>query len=185
MDAKISQWKRKNEEYMQSIKARIEELKKKEASHIYSYFTYSIQFSHDPANESLLIGSFHIQNNGKDVFQNPYICLKLKENSILHFSGKYVYKDSTKKVRMPGAWEKINEKSEKEEFWLQPIGATHIEPGESLSFNNFQLKWKPHKKYAESLNGFAYGEGFEKGIPSLNQINIGGTNVREEEDEGG
>lgn len=181
MEDNISQWKRKNDQYLQSIKAKIQALKKHQVPSTYCYFTYSIHFSYDPAQESMLIGSFHIYNHQMEPFRNPYICLKLKEASILRFSGKYVYKDSTMKMRMPGAWERMNEKSDKEEFWLKPIEVNQIEPGNLLSFNNFQMKWSPQENYTESMKGFTYGDGFENGIPSLNQIHVSGTNVREGE----
>ncbi|CDQ19913.1 hypothetical protein BN982_02220 [Halobacillus karajensis] len=185
VDSDLSQWKKRHERYIHEIKEKIEELKQSRDQHVYSYFTYSIHFSHDPAHESMLLGSFHIQNKGREPFKAPYICLKLSENSIFHFSGKYLYKDSLKKMRMSGAWERLNEVTDKEEFWLRPVEVKQIEPGDSLTFSNFQLKWSPEKNYAGSLMGFTYGEEHEEGVPALNQINLSGMNVDREDDNHG
>lgn len=181
MDPTLREWKEKHDRYINDIKTKITELKEKKGKHLFSYFTYSIHFSHDPAHESMLLGSYHIHNNGNQPFNGPYICLKLSDPSLFHFSGKYLYKNSLNKMRMAGAWERLNEVTDKEEFWFRPGEIEVLEPEETVTFSNFQLKWSPQQNYAGSLMGFTYGEGEAEGVPALNQINISGANVGQEE----
>ncbi|WP_241655921.1 hypothetical protein [Halobacillus litoralis] len=176
----ISLWKKKNDQYFDEIKQLISKLKQTEGWKLISYFTYAIHFSHDPKMDSMVLGSYHVHNIGDQPFPSPYICLKISSEAPFHFSGKYVYKDSLQKMKMQGAWERMNEHTDKEEFWLQPSGTAQIEPNETLSFSNFQLKWSADQKYSGSLLGYTYGEENKNGTPSLNQINISGTNIIQE-----
>lgn len=177
---KVLEWKKKNDEYMEEIKKRIAQLKQTEGSKVISYFTYSTHFFHDSISESMILGSYHVQNLGGQPFSQPYICLKISPESPFHFSGKYVYKDSIQKMKMSGAWERINEATEKEEYWLRPSAKDSIEPGEILTFSNFQLKWTSEQKYSGSMMGFTYGEKDKNGIAALNNINVSGIDEGQE-----
>lgn len=175
---KLMEWKKKNKEYMDEIKKRISQLKKQTRGvRVISFFTYSTHFFYDSSSESMILGSYHVRNLGDQPFIRPYICLKISPESPFHFSGKYVYKESIQKMKMSGAWERLNEATDKEEYWLRPAGKDSIEPGETLTFSNFQLKWTPEQKYAGSMMGFTYGKEETSGIAALNNINVSGTYV--------
>jgi len=143
--------------------------------YIISYFTYSINISHNISTESMIIGTFHIRNIGKNEITHPYICIKLSPNAPVHFSGKYVTKKNSLPSNPNGAWERINEQSNKNEYWLKPIGTVSIAPSETITFSNFQIKWKPEKSYNAIVSGFSYCDEIQNGIPAVNQINLSGS----------
>lgn len=146
-----------------------------------SYFTYSVNVAHDRDQENLCLGSYHIRNLSKKTITNPYICIKLPKDSPFTFTGKYIYKNRQTKVKNPGAWERMNEQENLEEFWLKPLEHQEIQPNESISFSDFQIKWIPRKAYAGSIMGFTYSEEYEQGIPAINAINLSGTMASQEE----
>ncbi|WP_394184815.1 hypothetical protein [Metabacillus halosaccharovorans] len=143
--------------------------------HMISYFTYSINISHNISTESMIIGTFHIRNIGKNDITHPYICIKLSPDAPIHFSGKYVNKKNSLSSNPNGAWERINEQTNKNEYWLKPIGTVTIGPSETITFSNFQIKWKPEKSYNASVSGFSYCDEIQNGIPAVNQIYISGS----------
>ena len=115
------------------------------------------------------------QIGGIEPITNPYICIKLPEQSPFSFSGKYVYDNFKRTLKTPGGWQRINEKENKEEYWLKPLGKQSIEPNETLSFSDFQVKWMPTQSYAGSIMGFTYSDELKDGIAVLNPINLNGS----------
>lgn len=113
-----------------------------------SYFTYSLNLAHEMEGENLCLGSYHIRNIGHKTVTNPYICIHLPKDSPFAFTGKYVYPDKFQKVKNPGMWERMNERDNLEQFWLKPLEHQTIQPNESLTFSNFQIKWTPTENYA-------------------------------------
>ncbi len=180
---KITQWKELNSSYLNEIKSLVTEVKSIKDFQIISYFTYSLNIFHGQGNENYSLGSYHIKNIGGKPLTNPYICIKLSSDSPFEFSGKYFYKDSKQKMRLANAWERINDPLDKQEFWLKPTEKQVLNPSETLSFSNFQVKWLPESSYGSSIMGFTYGVEIKDGISSLNQINISGTIVEEDRNE--
>lgn len=149
---------------------------------IYSYFTYAITISHTVEQDSYLLGSMHVQNISNHVITNPLICLKISATSPFDFSGKYIYPNTTQKMQVTGAWERINEATNKEEYWLRPTHKQVIEPGETITFSNFQLKWKVDQQYNYHLYGYVYSDEYKDGVPTKNQINVNGKVEGEDSD---
>lgn len=174
VEAKITQLHQQTTAYIHEIKQLVQSLKVSDRMAIISYFTYSLSISHDPEQESLCLGSYHIVNIGTQPLTNPYICIKIPKESPFSFSGKYVYSDFKQSLKNADGWERINEKTNQEEFWLKPIGKASIEPNETISFSNFQLKWSPTEAYAGSIMGFTYSDQLKEGIVVLNPINLNG-----------
>ncbi|WP_026561688.1 hypothetical protein [Bacillus sp. J37] len=141
---------------------------------IISYFTYTTNLSHDKDLEHMMIGTYHIHNLGKKTITNPYICLKLSSNSPFQFSGKYINKNSNLSMKLNDAWERLNNQSDKEEYWLKPLGEESLAPSQIISFPNFQVKWHSNKPYSGSITGFTYFDEKKEGIPSINQISVSG-----------
>jgi hypothetical protein len=168
--------------YLHDIKKLVTEFKIPNKLNIISYFTYSLNISHDSEQESLCLGSYHVHNTGTQSITNPYLCIKIPKESPFSFNGKYVYEHFNSKLKGQGGWERTNEKTNKEEFWLRPLGKTSIEPNEVISFSNFQITWSPKESYAGSIMGFAYSDEIKDGIAAINPINLSGT-VRKREDE--
>lgn len=171
---KILDWQKENVSYLEEVKLLIQELKLMKSLQIICYFTASFQISHQKERENYAIGSFHIQNLGSQPLTNPHIGLKITATEDFDFSGKYVYPQSKQAMRLSNAWERINESSDKDEIWLKSIQKQTIEPGETLSFSNFQLKWIPDTDYSGMIDGITYGNELPEGIRSFNQINING-----------
>lgn len=160
--------------YLKEIKSLLESSTTENELKIISYFTYTTNISHDKELENMMIGTYHIQNLGKKPITNPYICLKLSTNSPFQFFGKYINKNSSLSMKMNDAWERLNNQSEKEEYWLKPIGKESLAPSQLISFPNFQVKWQSKETYSGSITGFTYYDEKKEGIPSLNQISISG-----------
>lgn len=182
---KVSAWNEMNTTYLKQIKSLLTEMEGPKKFQVICYFTYSINIFHEKEKENFTIGSFHIQNVGDKPLTNPIICIKLSPQSPFEFSGKYLYPNSRQRMGMPDAWERINEATEKQEFWLKPVNKQKIEPSETISFSNFQVKWRSDESYTGSIMGFVYGDEIKEGLSSLNEINIGGVvgkeNMNEQE----
>lgn len=175
VEQKITKLHQQRKSYLDKIKNLIAEPNNFTQKNIISYFTYSLNISHDPEQESLCLGSYHVHNIGNHPITNPYICIKVPEESPFSFSGRYVYENFKQSLRSAGEWERINEKTNTEEFWLRPLGITSIEPNETISFPNFQIKWSPTKSYAGSIMGFTYSDLWKDGVAVINPINLNGT----------
>lgn len=172
-----------NTSYLEEIKTLITEEKTAEKFHVISYFTYSLNINHSRDQENFSLGTYHIQNVGEKPLSNPYICIKVSSDSPFKFSGKYLYKGSRQLAGMTNAWERLNDHQDQQEFWLKPAKKNILEPNETLSFSNFQVKWLPEPSYAGSIMGFTYGDEIKDGMSALNQINVSGAIGKEDTNE--
>ncbi|KAA0941661.1 hypothetical protein FQ087_21145 [Sporosarcina sp. ANT_H38] len=175
VEAKIKKLQHQTESYLSEIKKMVGELNEPARTNIISYFTYSLNISHDPEQESLCVGSYHIHNLGNQPITNPSVCIKVSKESSFSFSGRYVYADFKQSLKVADGWLRTNEKTNKEEFWLKPLGKASIEPNETISFSNFQITWSPKESYAGSILGYTYSDQLEDGIAVINPINLNGT----------
>ena len=160
--------------YLKEIKTLLTSGTPKNELKIISYFTYSTNISYDKELESMMIGTYNIQNIGNKPISNPHICLKLSPNSPFHFFGKYLTKNSKSSMKTNAAWERLNNQSDKEEYWLKPIGIESLAPSQLISFPNFQIKWLTEGSYSGGITGFTYCDEQKEGIPAINQISISG-----------
>ncbi|MGM0876163.1 MAG: hypothetical protein ACQEWV_15680 [Bacillota bacterium] len=174
LQEKIKQLNQETTSYLTEIKKLIYLSTKNNDLMMLSYFTYTTNISHEQESESLIIGTYHIHNIGDKTITNPYICIKLSSNTPFHFFGKYVNKKTNLAMKTNDAWERLNEQTDKGEYWLKPIGIETIAPSQIISFSNFQVKWIPNGSYAGSIMGFTYCDEFKDGIPTINQINVSG-----------
>lgn len=179
MKQKLKQFHDMNNQYLKEIMTLIKE-KRSEEVQIVSYFTYSLNISHMNDGESFCLGSYHIFNISNRPINNPYICIKLTPASLFEFSGKYFYKDAKQKMKFANSWERMNDPTDKEEFWLKPNDIVQLEPFQKLAFSDFQIKWNPTSSYAGSILGFTYADEIKEGIHSLNQINLSGKFPKED-----
>lgn len=182
VEVKISELQYQTKSYLNEIKKLVAELNDPAKLNIISYFTYSLNISHEPEPESLCLGSFHVRNMGSQAITNPYVCIKVSKESPFSFSGKYVYDNFKQSLKVADGWERTNEKTDKEEFWLKPLGKASIEPNETISFSNFQITWSPKESYAGSITAITYSDQLKDGIAAINPINLNGT-VQNQEDE--
>lgn len=176
IEEKIKSLVHQSKYYVDEIKKRIEQIPLVNNKTLISYFTTSINISHNVEQESLCLGSYHIWNIGNHPITNPSICIKLPEDSPFSFSGKYVYGQLQKNVNDTIVWERINETKSKNEFWLRPTVQTSIMPNEMISFSNFQILWSNHNSYSGSISGITYCDEVPEGIEVVNPISLSGMN---------
>jgi len=181
VEEKINELKEQTTHYVHEIRKMVEKLTIIEPVNVISYFTSSLNISYDTEQESLCLGSYHIRNIGNQPITNPYLCIKLPEDSPFSFSGRYVYEHFAPNLKGNSSWERINDQASKEEFWLRPIGKTTLEPNETLSFTNFQIKWSHNLSYSGSIMGFTYCDQLQDGVVVLNPINLNGISQTQEE----
>ncbi|MER2060733.1 MAG: hypothetical protein ABTA16_18105 [Niallia sp.] len=181
---KIGELQQQTNSYLHEIKKLAEGLKDPARVTIISYFTYSLDISHNPEQESLCLGSYHIHNTGNQAITNPTVCIKVLKESPFSFSGRYVYENFKQSLKVADGWQRMNEKTDREEFWLKPLGKASIEPNETISFSNFQITWSPEESYAGSITAFTYSDQLKDGIAVINPINLNGT-IRIQGDENG
>lgn len=169
---KINTLQNQTKSYVHEIKELIENLHIPKKINVISYFTSTLNIAHNLEQESLCLGSYHVYNISNEPLLNPYICIKLPENSPFSFSGRYVHEHFKPNLMGPNEWMRIMNTKSKNEFWLKPIGKTTIEPNEIITFSNFQIKWSPNKSYAGSITGSTYCEQLQDGIAVINPINL-------------
>ncbi len=175
VEKKITKLHLQTTSYLHEIKKLIAEPDVPNKINIISYFTYSLNISHAPEQESLCLGSYHVHNIGSHPITNPYLCIKVPKESPFSFSGRYVYDNFKQSLKNASEWERTNEQTNTEEFWLRPLSKASIEPNETISFSNFQIKWSPTKSYAGSIMGFTYSDQLKDGVAVINPINLNGT----------
>lgn len=161
------------ESYVTTIKEFVN--KQTERPQCISYFTYALQLSHDTEMESFCLGSLHIHNIGNQPLMNPILHLHLSDKAPFVLNGKFVSNATSLSSQLTNGWERFNDRTERYTFHLKPIGKTSIEPGEILSFSNFQLTWSPSAFYAGSVTGIFFSDQQPDGVEALNSININGS----------
>ncbi|GEN45544.1 hypothetical protein [Alkalibacillus haloalkaliphilus] len=180
---RVHDWRQQRSEYVNQIKQKIEQSTKKDYD-VLSYFTFSLNMDEE-GGEHLALCSYLIMNMGSQPITGPYICFKFSDEHPFEFFGKYVNSDSNgnNEVRRQaqGEWERIHHSELKNEIWLKPSHEVTIQPGEQLSFPNFQLKWQGDLPYQATMLGFTYSDQKPSGTPAINQFNITGGKAKKEE----
>lgn len=174
IEGKIEALKKQTAAYVQEINELLEGRSFTPNINVISYFSASLNISHDMEQESLCLGNYHIRNIGNQPLTNPYFCIKLPNDSPFSFSGQYVYEHFSQNIKASASWERINDQSEKEEFWLKPLNIVAINPNETVTFPNFQLKWGHLTPYAGTVTGFTYCDELPEGVAAINPINLSG-----------
>jgi len=185
IEDKIQALKEQTNAYVHDIKRLVEELAIPNRINLISYFTTALNISYDPEQESLCLGSYHIRNIGSTPVTNPYLCIQLPKDSPFYFSGRYVHENFTPNLKTQGQsnWERFNDKSSKEEYWLRPVGKSTIEPSETISFTNFQIIWSHNLSYSGTIMGFTYCDQLTEGVVVLNPINLNGISQAQTQEE--
>ncbi|MFC7063876.1 hypothetical protein [Halobacillus seohaensis] len=164
---------------MQEIKERSQESNRLD---ITSFFSYNVILPNEDRKDPIIIGSFVIKNNGTAVLTDPLICLRFQPIDAFSLTAKIGSEQIIDQDYSPvpaETWNYINEEEGKEiaektgEYWLEPLSTTFLEPGELLSFTNFQIKLNKEKIDRKfKLEGFVYGEELENGLAPLNKITL-------------
>ncbi|MDQ0350208.1 hypothetical protein J2R98_000011 [Alkalibacillus filiformis] len=179
----IDEWRQQRSEYFKQIKQKIEQSTKKDYD-VLSYFTFSLNMDEE-GGEHLALGNYVIENIGSQPITGPYICFKFSDEHPFEFFGKYTSSNSNgneqSRRQAQAEWERIHHSEQKNEIWLKPSQEMTINPGEQLSFPNFQLKWRGDMPYKATMLGFTYSDQKPSGTPAINQFNITGGKAKKEE----
>ncbi|WP_227939406.1 gp58-like family protein [Alkalihalobacillus deserti] len=148
------------------------------------YFSYSTILPKPEEENVLVIGSFILKNTGNQPLTTPIICIRVTPSEGGKLGGKIklysrdkeddrIFDESATEewVYIHDNWrEKIKNNGE---HWLKPANQTTIDPGEQISFSNFDLTLSP-PEIGNSIvvSGFAYCQELQQGGAALNQIII-------------
>lgn len=182
VEVKIEELQNQTTAYISEIQQLIAGLSIVSNANVISYFTTSLSISHDTEQESLCLGNYYIRNIGNEPLTNVYFCIKLPENSPFTFSGQYVYEHFSQNLKNSASWERMNDRANKEEFWLKPLNVTSIEPNETIIFPNFQIKWANSASYGGTITAVTYCDQLQEGVPAINPINLSGSGFILEDD---
>ena len=137
-----------------------------------AFFTHSVSLGAYGEQEHLLIGKFQLVNTGERALHAPVILLNVKCEKEFRLNGKFAPGEG-KGGNGFHEWERIKGKGDPQtEFWLRPTRHTLLEPGASLSFPDFQVRFQLSEGKSIALEGFFYCEELPEGIASSNSISI-------------
>ncbi|MEN2768095.1 hypothetical protein [Ornithinibacillus xuwenensis] len=142
---------------------------------ILGYFTYSLSTTNDEREENIIWGDFQIKNLTEEPIEDLYLCIKIDATDDYKFTGKYqTNKGKKDKTTSTSAWEQFHNQDEdnEHEHWFQLSNQKQLLPQETISFSDFQIKWKNKGFYTCSVQGYAYTAFEKEGIAALNTINV-------------
>ena len=184
VEEKINEIRRQTNSYLDEMFQVIANRKEAQRVDVISYFTSSLNISHEADVESLCLGSYHVLNIGNQPLHNPSICIQIPKDSPFSFSGKYVYEYFKQNVQSAPEWERFNETINPNEYWLRPLHKTVIEPNESIVFSDFQIRWSHDDAYEGSIVAAMFCDELVDGVVVVNPINLNGfSRSKEEQDE--
>ncbi|ASS99495.1 hypothetical protein VC88_07570 [Geobacillus sp. A8] len=143
------------------------------------YFTYSLLLPKTEGQKGMIAGNFVIRNLGSSPLEHPYICLRVSPKEHMALSAKLgggIQYDRRLNPLVMEAWQYMNEEAEniaeeKGEFWLKPIHVSRIEPGQTLSFSNFQFQVGMREVATTyKMDGFFFCQQLPNGVRALNHI---------------
>ncbi|WP_088103455.1 hypothetical protein [Halalkalibacter urbisdiaboli] len=153
-----------------------------------AHFTYSTilpQLEEDEKNVDV-IGNLVLKNIGNKALTTPIICLRVTPSESGNLSGKIKLYPSKRENEgeqiveeiASEDWQYVHDNwrervKEDGEHWLRPLHQTQIDPGDQISFSNFNLTLSPSEAgNSIVVNGFVYFQELQEGVPALNQIII-------------
>ncbi|PLR80743.1 hypothetical protein CVD25_08405 [Bacillus canaveralius] len=172
LESKINLMKGESE----AFKAKVRELlsvKRSSAKRLLPFFSYSIILDNNANGKHTIYGNFNIINHSPSPLYNPKFVLKIKSDHAFDFSGKYIM--PTQHIKIENLqWKLVENKNENEamEYWFTPTGAEQIDPDQTLSFSNFQIRFQNEASGYINVEGHVYVRDINEGMPSLNSINI-------------
>ncbi|SET76921.1 hypothetical protein SAMN05216389_12633 [Oceanobacillus limi] len=178
---KLSVLNNQTKAYVEDMKQLVMKYKRKSKhSSLIGYFTYSLSTTNNRREENIILGDFHILNLTEDTINNVYLCLQINTKDTYDFSGKY----RTNKMKLDNTsssslWELFEEnindedqEQDQKDHWFRLAEEQQLSPLETISFSGFQIKWKNQGSFSCSVQAFIYSNAEEKGITSLNSINV-------------
>ncbi|WP_416151230.1 hypothetical protein ACM26V_09770 [Salipaludibacillus sp. HK11] len=149
-----------------------------------AYFNYSVFLPEveEADQETLIVGNFHIINTGHVELTEPFIGLRITPANRATISGKIslqetpdtdtaLHTSNEEWHYMHSNWkEKIRKQGE---YWLSPVHCQKLNPGETLSFTNFDLRLKKRKLDENvKIEGVCFSSELTEGIAAINHISF-------------
>lgn len=129
--------------------------------HAIAYFSYSIIINDKKS--AIVRGDLQIVNDGPKKLENPVVCYRFKPEQAAVLKGKIL---TVEQAEMRGVTSSIQwtymesdwmeNAKERGEIWICPLGNTSIQPGQSISFENFQIPVKSELDQPFVVEGFIY-----------------------------
>ncbi|OKO93526.1 hypothetical protein RA955_11430 [Geobacillus proteiniphilus] len=145
------------------------------------YFTYSLLLPKTAGHKGTVAANFTIRNMGSVPLDNPFICLRVTPKEHIALSAKLgdgIQYDQRINPLVMEPWNYMTAQAEqmaeeKGEFWLKPVRVSKIEPGQNLSFSNFQFQIDMGEQPTTyKMEGFFFCQQFPDGMRALNNIVI-------------
>lgn len=128
----------------------------------------------------LIRGDFIIENVGEEPLNSPMLCFRFNPGDTAELKGRiYNINDAlsnqaeqqqVKWVFLDNDW--AEEAKERGEIWVHPLSKVMIDPGESLTMNDFQIPIESKYVNHLSIEMFVYFQDIDYRIKSANQIII-------------
>lgn len=176
LNDKLQQMNTKLIHYLNDIK-HVLSLNIKNNSSIIGYFTHSINIIHENNSENFILGNLKIHNVSSNKINNLIICLEVSFSCDYNFSGKYIVENTPPpEAPMANVWMLTRHTSNQEHiYWFKLLQEQPLQPGESVTFSNFSIRWAPQNNYSGVVRGFIYCEEIPEGLAAVNPINLNGT----------
>lgn len=148
-----------------------------------SFFQYTMVLPSpdEKLHHTFILGNFQITNNGAVSLYNPIICIKISPPSKASLSGKIsygknlssddvLYESAEEWTYVQYNWRKKTR--DEGEHWLKPLHITQLDPGETLTFSNFDVKFSEDTREEIRIEGYVYFKEIPKGKAALNHISL-------------
>lgn len=115
------------------------------------FFDYTLIHSDSEEKPFLLIGTLQVKNTGTEDLFNPIVCLRVSPVDSIKMGGQILPPKLVDTMAVQGAsgmkgWRYLDDDwftqaMERGEYWMVPIQPIQIAPGDTESFQNFQISF--------------------------------------------
>jgi len=146
------------------------------------FFDYHVLIDEDENQKVRLLGNLHIKNTGTEPLRNPIICIRATPAENIKITGQILpqnFAQSKGVINHEGAkgWRYLNENwfeefEEKGEIWICPIEAVDIQPRQTVTLSNLQIKHLDFEQKDIRVDAYVFfsNDGLE--FKSNNQISL-------------
>lgn len=171
---KLNQINKETTTYLNEIKQLISAKSHSKKPSIIGYFTHSTNVTNKAFEPNIILGNLKVLNIGQTTINNLVICLNMNFSSDYDFSGKYILENEKSPViSAPVFWALMEQKDHV--YWFKLLKEEPLNPGESVTFSDFNIRWQPKESYTSAVRGFIYCEEIQEGISVINPISLSGT----------
>jgi hypothetical protein len=146
------------------------------------FFDYQVVFPNSKDDGFLIAGDMYLKNTGLGALINPHICMQVPIGANIQLKGQIVPPKMTDTIGIQSftgdsavGWRYVDENwrekvKEQGEYWICPIQALNIVPGETIKFPGFQFSIPKDSKGDIRIQGSVHFKDFNLEFPSANRI---------------